>query len=203
MGTLAILAVSCSGQSSRMVQSSVEESHIDRPIKDVLILVLVDDQEIRKIFEKHFKDWLNVKGVEAIISTKVLPIDDETKLDKEALIEVVDKYENDTILITHIVEYGETEVFSRDRVQFFYNYYGFYNYGLGYVYWPTVYGEKVQIDLETRLYDVKTESLIWSGNSILKNPETTGKAIGYVVEMVIQALDENGLLPKKMDGPKK
>ncbi len=203
MGTLAILAVSCSGQSSRMVQSSVEESRIDRPIKDVLILVLVDDQEIRKIFEKHFKDWLNAKGVEAIISTKVLPIDDETKLDKEALIEVVDKYENDTILITHIVEYGETEVFSRDRVQFFYNYYGFYNYGLGYVYWPTVYGEKVQIDLETRLYDVKTESLIWSGNSILKNPETTGKAIGYVVEMVIQALDENGLLPKKMDGPKK
>jgi hypothetical protein len=188
------LILSCSGSSSQLMHQHVEESRLGKPISDVLILVIVEDQEIRRIFEKHFMDWLNVKGVEAIISVDVLPVNEQTKLEKEAIVEVLDQHENDTILITNLVEFGETEVFSRDRPRFNYNYYGFYNYAWGYVYWPTVYGEKVQITLETRLYDVKTESLIWSGESHLKNPETTGKAIGDVVEMVIRDLDKNGLL---------
>ncbi|MBC2710545.1 MAG: hypothetical protein HGJ94_05975, partial [Desulfosarcina sp.] len=157
---------------------------------------IIEDQEIRAILEKHFMDWLNVKGVEAIISADVLPIDAGTKLEKEAIIEVVDKYENDTILITHLVGMSETEVFSRDRPRYFYNYYGFYNYGWGYVTWPTIYGEKVQFSLETRLYDVKTESLIWAGESQTTNPKTTGEAIGQVVDVVMKDLEKNGLLPK-------
>jgi hypothetical protein len=84
----------------------------------VLIFVIIDDQEIRAIFENHYKDWLRVKGVEAIISANVLPIDAGTKLEKEAIIEVIDKYKNDTLLITHLVGFSETEVFSRDRPRF-------------------------------------------------------------------------------------
>ncbi len=49
------------------------------------------------------------------------------KLEKEDIVDVVDKYENDSILITRIVGMQETEVFSRDRPRYFYNYYGFYN----------------------------------------------------------------------------
>jgi hypothetical protein len=127
----------------------------------------------------------------------VLPIDVGTKLEKEAIIEVVDKYENDTVLITHLVGMEESEVFSRDRPRYFYNYYGFYNYGLAYVTWPTIYGEKVTFSLETGLYDVKTESLIWAGESQIKNPKTTGEAIGQVVNLVMKELEKNQLLPKK------
>jgi hypothetical protein len=197
VGVLFSLMLSCCGSSSRLVEGHVAEDRLDKPITDILILVIIEDQEIRKVFEKHFKDWFTVKGVEAISSVDVLPINERTKLDKEAILQVVDKHENDAILITNLVEFGETEVFSRDRPRFDYNYYGFYNYAWGYVYWPTVYGEKVQITLETRIYDVKTESLIWSGESRLKNPKTTGTAIGDVVTMVIRDLDTHGLLPQK------
>ncbi len=193
---LAILLVACSRSSLRLTPIHVETSHAGTPIKDALVIVVIDNQQIRGIFEKHFKDWLEVKGVEAITSVKVLPIDDATKLEKAAIVDVVDKYENDAILITHLVGFAETEVFSRDRPQYYYNYYGFYNYAWGYVYWPTIYGEKVQFTLETGLYDVRTESLIWAGESRLKNPKTTGQAIGQVVETVIEALEKNGLLPQ-------
>ncbi len=196
MTALAFAIVACSGSSARMIQSHMEETREGNPVKDVLIIVILDNQEIRAVFEKHFKDWLKVKGVEAITSVDVLPMDVNTKLEKEAIIEVVDKYENDAILITRLVGMTDTEVFSRGRPQFFYNYYGFYNYGTVYVTWPTVYGEKVQFSLETGLYDVKTESLIWSGESRLKNPKTTGQAIGQVVVMVMKELEKNGLLPK-------
>ncbi|MEE4113562.1 MAG: hypothetical protein V2I40_12160 [Desulfobacteraceae bacterium] len=193
---LAVALVACSGSSARMIQNHMEETRAGSPVKDVLIIVILDDQKIRAVFEKHFKDWLKVKGVDAITSVDVLPMDVKTKLEKEAIIRVVDKYENDAILITHLVGMEETEVFSRDRPRYFFNYYGFYNYGLAYVTWPTVYGEKVKFSLETALYDVKSESPIWAGESQLNNPKSTGQAIGQVVEMVMKALEKNGLLPK-------
>jgi hypothetical protein len=196
IAVLAFAVVACSGTSARMTPIHVETQRVGKPIKNVLIIAIIDNQEIRAILEKHFKDWLKVKGVESMTSVDLLPIDDNTKLEKEAIIEVVDKYENDTILITRLVGYGETEVFSRGRPQYFYNYYGFYNYGMVYVTWPVVSGEKVQISLETGLYDAKTESLIWAGESQLKNPKTTGIAIGQVVDMVMKELEKNGLLPK-------
>jgi hypothetical protein len=196
MAALAFAIVACSGSSARMIPSHIEQTHVGKPVRDVLIIVIVENQEIRAIFEKHFKDWFTVKGVEAITSADVLPLDVNTKLEKEAIIEVVDKYENDAILITHLVGMEESEVFSRDRPQYFFNYYGFYNYGLAYVTWPTVYGEKAKFSIETALYDAKTESPIWAGESQLKNPKSTGQAIGQVVDMVMKELEKNGLLPK-------
>jgi hypothetical protein len=193
---LAFTVVACSGSSTKITQTHLEATQVGRPIKDVLIIAMIEDQTIRAILEKHFVDWLNVKGVEAVASADLLPIDSGTKLEKEAIVAVIDRYENDAILITRLVGYGETEVFSRGRPQFFYNYYGFYNLGLAYVTWPTVYGENVQFNLETGLYDVKTESLIWAGESQIKNPKTTGQAIGQVVEMVMKELEKNGFLPK-------
>jgi hypothetical protein len=112
------VVVACSGSSIQMTQTHLEDIGVGKPIKDVLIIVIIDDQEIRAIFENHYKDWLRVKGVEAIISANVLPIDAGTKLEKEAIIEVIDKYKNDTLLITHLVGFSETEVFSRDRPRF-------------------------------------------------------------------------------------
>jgi hypothetical protein len=196
MAVLAVTAVSCSGSGTQMIQTHMEAERVGTPIKDVLIISIINDQEIRAILEKHFKDWFHVKGVEAVTSASVLPIDAGIKLEKEAIIEVVDMYENDSILITHLVGMSETEVFSRGRPQYYRSYYGFYNYGWGYVTWPTIYGEKVQFTLETRLYDVKTESLIWAGEYKIRNPKTTGQAIGQVVDVVIKELDKNGLLPK-------
>jgi len=196
VAVLIVGIAACSRSSIRLTPIHMEASYSGKPIKDVLVLVIIDDQEIRGIFEKHFKDWLTVKGVEAIASVNVLPIKKGAKLTKEAIVDVVDRYENDTILITHLVGFAETEVFSRDRPQYYYNYYGFYNYAYGYVYWPTIYGEKVQFNLETGVYDVKTESLIWAVESQVKNPKTTGEAIGQVVEAVIKDLEKNGLLPK-------
>lgn len=186
----------CSGSSAQIIQTHLEAPRAGQPIKNALIIAIIDDQEIRAILEKHFVDWLHVKGVEANASVGRLPVVSGTKLEKEEIIDVVNRNENDTILITRLVGYGETEVFSRGRAQFFYNYYGFYNYGLVYVSWPSIYGEKVQFSLETGLYDVKTESLIWAGETRLKNPENTGKAIGQVVEMVMTELEKNGLLPQ-------
>jgi hypothetical protein len=125
----------------------------------------------------------------------VLPVEMGAKLDKEAIVAVIDNHASDAILITHIVGLEQAEVFNRGRPRFYSNYYGFYNYAWVYVTWPTVYGEKLKLRLETRLYDTKTESLIWAGETQLVNPKSTGEAIGQVGRGVMTDLEKNGLLP--------
>lgn len=190
------LLFACTGSHLRMTTTHAEQAASVRPIEDTLVIVVVDDHEIRSIFENHFKKWLAVKGVEAIISSDVLPVQVGVKLEKQAIVDVVDKYGNDSVLVTRLVGIGESEVFSRDLPQVVRGYYGYYNYAWGYIYWPTITGEKLQLTLETRLYEVTGEALIWAGESHLTNPETPGKAIGQVVEAVMMELEKNGLLPQ-------
>ncbi len=149
-----------------------------------------------RYFGIHFKDWLNAKGVEAVVSVDVLPVEMGANLEKEAIIAVVDKHGNDTILITHLVGMQETEVFLHGRPRYFY-FYSFYNYAWGYVTWPVTTDENVQLTLETRLLTTKTESLIWAGESLVSNPKTSGEAIGQMVENWWD-LGESGLLPRSL-----
>ena len=192
---LAGFLLACGGPRFQMTPTHTEKTASGKPIRDTLVIVVIDDEEVRAIFENHFKEWFAAKGVEAIVSTDVLPIQKETQLEKETIVEAIEKHENDTVLITQLVGLEETEVFSRDRPQYHRNYYGYYQYSWGYVHWPTITSENIQISLETRLYDVGTEALLWAGYSRLTNPETTGKAISQVVEAVMVELEKNGLLP--------
>ena len=169
LAAMALALAACSGSSYQMTPIYLEEQAAITPIEDVLIIVVIDDQEIRTIFETHFKDWFTAKGIEAITSTEVLPIKKDGELKKETILEIVEKYGNDSVLITNLEGYEEEEVFSRDLPRFHGTYYGFYRYAWGYVYWPTIYGENVQFTLETRLYNIKSESLVWAADSKLIN----------------------------------
>ena len=195
MTVLAASLLACGGPRFQMTPTHTEKTASGKPIRDTLVIVVIDDEEVRAIFENHFKEWLAAKGVEAIISTDVLPVQKKTQLEKETIVEAIDKHENDSVLITQLVGLEESEVFSRGLPQYHRSYYGYYKYAWGYVSWPTITSENIQISLETRLYDVSTEALRWAGYSRLTNPETTGKAVSQVVEAVMVELEKNGLLP--------
>ena len=54
---LAFAMVACAASGTKLIQTHVEEKRMGKPIKDVLIIAIVDDREIRAIFEKHFMAW--------------------------------------------------------------------------------------------------------------------------------------------------
>ena len=195
VAVLASLLAACGGSYFQMTQTHMEKAAAGKPIRDALVIVVVDDQEIKTVFEDYFKKRLTAAGVETIVSKDVLPVHKGSQLEKQAIVDVVDKNGNDSVLITHLVGLDESEAFNRDLPRVYRSYYGFYSYAWGYVEWPTTYKENVKLTIETRLYDVKTESLIWAGESKLSNPKTPGKAIGQVVDAVMQALEKNNLLP--------
>lgn len=126
VANLVCFLFSCASSYFEMTTTHAENAASGRPIRKILVIVVVDDHEIRSVFENHFKKWLTSKDVEAITSTDVLPVHEGVKLERRAIVEVVDKYGDDSVLITHLVGFGESEVFSRD-LPVHRSYYGFYN----------------------------------------------------------------------------
>ncbi|NIR14946.1 MAG: hypothetical protein GWN86_13755 [Desulfobacterales bacterium] len=49
--------------------------------------------------------------------------------------------------------------------------------------------------METKLYDVKTEKLIWAASSKTANPKSKMKLFDAVVEALVRDLKNNKLLP--------
>jgi len=195
---LIVFLLSCSSGTTRLIHSHMDDAREGKPINDVLIIAIIDQQEVRETFEKHFVDRFNAAGVEAVSSVRDFSVRMGAKLNKQDIADAIDKHGCDTVAITHLIGLEESEVFSRAnrRSSRYHNgYYGFYNYAWDYVHAPTVYGERVKISIETRFYDVTTESLIWSGESQTMDPEATGQAIGQVVDVVMKDLNKNGLLP--------
>ena len=195
VAVLACVLVSCGGSHFRMKTTHLQKAAANTPIRDTLVIVAVDDHEIRSLFENYFKKRLTAEGVKAIPSIAERSLQEGTKLKKQAIVDVADKHGNDSVLFTRLVGFNDTEAFSRDLPQAYRDLGDFDKYAWGYIHWPTTYSDTVTLTIETRLYDVATESLIWTGESRLTNPETRGKAIGQVVDGVIKELAKNGLLP--------
>lgn len=72
-----------------------------------------------------------------------------------------------------------------------------YGYTFDTVHDPGFYSEIATVRLETNLYDVKTEKLLWSGQSQSEDVQSISKLIDDVIALVIKELQKNKLLPAK------
>ncbi len=187
--------IACAG--TELTQTWVDEAHRGKPVSDILVIGLTykDNEEVRRSFENSFVRQLRAAGVEAVSSMDAISIPAGMKLDKEEVLKVVNKFNNDALIITHLVGKDEKEAyrFSGGGSGGYYGYYGWaYNYS------RPGYSQTIKsVRLATKLYDVKTEKLIWSGESKTLKPDSTKEAINDVISVVIKDLQKNKLLPQK------
>ena len=117
---------------------------------------------------------------------------------KETILNAVKKFENDAVIITHLIDKEEKEAFTRGG-QAHGGYYGFYHsrYTYSYARDPGYSSTSKSVRLETNLYDVKTEKLISSGQSKTWNKDSKNQIINDVIRVVIDDLQKNKLISPK------
>jgi len=187
-----ILTVSCAG--TRMSQTWVDEARRGKPVSDVLVIVVADKAKNREAFEHKFVQQLKAAGVEAVSSADVIPMPRDLKLEKDVILQAVAKYGNDAVIISHLAGLDKKEVFTRTG-PIYGGYYNYYGYAFNTVHDPGFYSEIATVRLETNLYDVKTEKLLWSGQSQSEDVQSINKLIDEVIALVIKDLQKNKLLP--------
>ncbi|MGA9476894.1 MAG: hypothetical protein WBV21_03895 [Desulfobacterales bacterium] len=193
-GFSSILTVSCAG--TRMSQTWVDETWRGKPVSDVLVIVVADKAKNREAFEHKFVQQLKAAGVEAVSSADVIPMPRDLKLEKDVILQAVAKYGNDAVILSHLTGLDKKEVFTRTG-PIYGGYYNYYGYTFDTVHDRGFYSEIATVRLETNLYDVKTEKLLWSGQSQSEDVQSINKLIDEVIALVIKDLQKNKLLPTK------
>lgn len=193
---LIFFIVSCSG--TKLTQKNVNEEFIGKPVSNILVIGIGDKHKKRISFENKFVAQLKAAGVEAVSSADVIPMPPDLKLTKEDIIDVVKRFKNDAVIVTHVKGIEDKFIQSQgmSTLTSFYSYYG----GVyGYISSPGYTTTETVVRLETRLFDVKTEKLMWSGESKTWNMDSEKEIMNDVIKTVIEDLRENKMIMVKTD----
>ena len=187
-----VLLIACGG--TKLTTTQVDGARREKPVSDILVIAITYEKDLRHSFEDKFVAQLKTAGIEAVSSADVIPISEKQQLEKDAILKAVNKFENDAVIITHLVGVEEKEIVTRypSRGR---GYYGHYLWAYGNTYEPGYASTRITVRLATNLYDVKTEKLIWSGKSETLRPDSINQIIDDVIKAVIKDLQKNKLLP--------
>jgi hypothetical protein len=191
--SFAFLIISCAKTGTELTQKQVDDAYKGKPASNIFVIALTGIEHTRRSFEKKFVSQLKSVGVDAISSEEAIPMPADLKLKKETILNAVNQYENDAVIITHVIGKEEKDVRSRGGSA----HRGFYGFYRSRYSDPGYSSTTTTVRLETNLYDVKTEKLIWSGKSKTWSKDSKDQIINDVIKALINNLQKNKLIAPK------
>ena len=174
----------------------VDPEYQGKGIDNIFVVGVSKDGGLRRIFEDEFVNLFKGKGVKAMASYRVLP--DEDLRDEKIMDSKVKESGSETILMTRLIDIRkDTQYIPPDYVYALPAYYyggwhGYYNQA--YMVSPGYMVEYETAVLETNVYDLKTDKLIWSARSDAPTDGKMGKHIKEFVRSIISQLVEAKLI---------
>jgi hypothetical protein len=127
------------------------------PVKKILIMGISKKQGVQRFFEDEFFRQLRGRGTDAVAGYSILPYDE--KMDKDFIAAKAREIGADAVLVTRPLGRKTERAYMPGSP--YYRPGGYY----GYAYSPGYIVEDEYVFLETNLFDVATEKLIWSAES--------------------------------------
>jgi len=173
---------------------------IDFSGKKVAAFVVIPDQVMREGREETLAEELRSRGVDCIAGYMVLP--GELVKDREKAKAFLGKAKISGAVMMRLVGDEERTTYSPATTTTWYSqpyYPGFWNYW-GYS-WGVVYSPGYQwtdriITLETLIYSIENDELLWAGRSESENPKDIKKFVKDLVEAAGKELRKAGLVKK-------
>jgi hypothetical protein len=188
-----VLLSSCSPSSSTTFTDTWKEPGATRlNFKKVLALVITNEDIIQRSAEKRLVE--NIRKAEAVPAHGFLVKDDLKDLEKVKA--KVRERGIDGAIVLRVVAMDEEEQYVSGRyvTDPSYNFWGYYGY-----YWPRVYEPGYSVSqqvviVESRIYSVTEDKLLWSGVSRTPDPGSVKNLIDDLAVAAVEQLRAEGLL---------
>ena len=161
-------------------------------IGKVVVIGIFKEPDTRKIFEDEFADRLKARGVDATASRRI--ITDAELPDKDVVIGKIRKFGADTVLVTRVMDMETVKNYVPGQAYAIPTYYSYYGAYYSYSYRPGYTETEGFAYLETNLYGLGDEKLIWSGRSKTKLSATRYELIQVYVKTMLDGLSEAKLI---------
>ncbi len=171
---------------------------IDFTGKKVASFVVIPDEVFREGREETLADELRRRGVDCFAGYTLLP--GELVKDREKSKEFLKKARVSGVVLIRLVGDEERTSYSSSVAWYSQPYYstfsGYWNYG-----WTTVYSPEYKwtdrvITLETLIYSLDTDELLWAGRSETTSPKDIKKFVKELVDAAGKELRKAGLVRK-------
>ena len=189
--TAAFLLASCT-TTTVMTDVWKDKTYQGKP-QEIVVIMVAKSPDMRNLFEDRFSAELDARGNNAFQSYTIIPM--EQLRDKEMVKSKIRSSGADTVLISRLVDTKEIKSYRPGQIyavpSAYYGWWGYYDI----VFADYGYTDDVQVAyIETNLYDVKTEKLIWSGHSKTERTEGEQQLINAFIKVMIKKLSSAGII---------
>jgi len=187
-----LLLFSCS---TTKLKSVWKDTTYDGYVNNIMVVAIAARHDVRKFFEKEFVKQFKKVGVEAMTSVEAITSEDELKAD--VILAEARKRGIDMIMVTHLLSFDDESVDSTaQHGGIFHTYYR--NVSI-YVGRSGYYAEGIQrtqaVTLTTKIYERKTEKLVWSVTSKTLDPDLSEyNIVKSLSKVIIKSLHDNELI---------
>lgn len=182
--------------STTKVTEQWKDPAFEGKFNNVLVLSLNADDSKRRLFETGFLAELDRQRVESSASYELLP--NHADLEKEKIKTAIAGTDIDAVLVMRQVRVKKEDRYVPPRLDYvgdpyygsFYGYYGHF----APIYTPGYVAEDTIVHLETNLYAVDGEKLVWSGKTETFNPKDANTYVGEAAKTIVGQLSKAGLI---------
>jgi len=167
-----------------------------RPGSKIVALVMQPDEDNRRTSENVLAGELTLRGASGVPSYTLLPPEE---LRNETLARTnFEAAGVSGVVVMRLVSadtrrsYSPATYYSMPYYNTFWN--GYYNYGWGAVYSPGYMRTDTIVAVETLVYDLERDKLLWAGTSKTTNPKDANAFIRQLVAEAVKEMRKAGLL---------
>ncbi len=185
-----LLLFSCA---TTKLKSVWKDTAYDGYVNNIMVVAIAARHDVRKFFEKEFVKQFKEVGVEAMASVEAIPSEDELKAN--VILAEARKRGIDMIMVTHLVSFDDESVDSSASSSF----HTYYRNVSIYVGRSGYYAQGIQrtqaVTLATKIYERKTEKLVWSVTSKTLDPDLSEyNIVKSLSEVIMKNLHDNKLI---------
>jgi hypothetical protein len=195
---IALTAASC-GTSTQLSQRWSDPAYVGQPGQKMMIVALSKTERNQFVWEAAFSSALQKEKVQPLVGSKFLPKD--AAADEATLKQAVRESGANLVAVTRLLAVDKETSYVPGMSYYtpapaYYGMYGYYNSSYAMVHDPGYYQENTIVKLETNVYDVATEKLVWSGVTETLNPETAQDVANSVAYTVTEDMVKAKVLRK-------
>jgi hypothetical protein len=164
------------------------------PENKALIIALVKDETSRRVIEDELVKRFNTS---AVPSYKILTPELLKEASDEALTRQVTQDKFTHILLMRLADIEKETSYVPGTTTAYYGSYGrYYGYGANMYSSPGYYQTDKNYFIETTIYSVNPNKLLWTATTKTVNPSKINKTVNEIADVVSQKMKEDGFLTK-------
>ena len=206
---ISIILVSC-GPSTKLVKSWVNEDESQNKYEKLAVVALTPNNSNRYLMERAMVADFKDDGIKAIPTYEIFPmagrigdlgdIDGDPESLKKMVIKKVKDNNIDALMVISVFDIEKEQRYVNDRNYVmggtgYYGspymrgaYYNYYAYSIGTMYNQGYYVDDITYFLECNLFDVSSETLLWTGRTKTVNMKSVEEEVIYFSEVVIKEI---------------